>query len=391
MRTSGSRLPSLVLNAASAAALALATLPACAQEAPAPKPGESAARPADRDETARDAVERHMQGLLSDDAATRERAAKAIVELGEPARNELDRITRDPDPKRAVAALKLLQSDAWERGAERRGRERRPAPFVQDPRFDEMRRQIDEQMEEMRRRMEAFRRDLDAGRWFDEHLRGLVPDVDFGRETARASSSGTVVENGRTFAWSIDETGRVKVTTRDGPGAEERTFEAGSLEELRTTAPDVAKRLDDLVSGGGRRFVLRWPPSERASPPAAEPRTAERGQERALRPGEEPLAPAPFGFVPPGPVLGVGTTEVPDVLRDQLDLPEGGLVIGSVTPGSLAAKLGIERNDVLLRVGDRVIARVADVRAALEAIPAGEKVTVEVLRKAKRTTLAAQR
>jgi S1-C subfamily serine protease len=85
------------------------------------------------------------------------------------------------------------------------------------------------------------------------------------------------------------------------------------------------------------------------------------------------------------------TGEVPDVLREQLDVPQGGLVVESVLPDTLAARLGIRRNDVLLRVAGQDVASAPDVRKALGAVAAGADLQVEVIRKGRRETLTAKR
>src|SRR5690349_21527233 len=67
------------------------------------------------DETPHDAVERLMPQLLSDDDAVRADAERRVFDLGEAGRKELERVTRESDPRRAVTALRLLESPKWGR------------------------------------------------------------------------------------------------------------------------------------------------------------------------------------------------------------------------------------------------------------------------------------
>jgi hypothetical protein len=183
----------------------------------------------------------------------------------------------------------------------------------------------------------------------------------------------------------------VKVTTKDGPDAPEATVESESLDALRKDHPDLAKRLEGVLPKGGvRRWVLEWPPRAwQGGGKAAEDPSAVRGP--LLRDGERRAERGDAPFDLPGPVLGIGWDPVPEVLRDQLDVPEGGMVVASVAPGSLAERLGLRRNDVLLRVADRPVAGPLDVRKALESVPEGGKVTAEILRKGRRETVSAAR
>src|SRR5437868_15444531 len=69
------------------------------------------------DETPHDAVERLMPQLLSDDETTRADAERGLFQLGEAGRSELERMTRDGDPRKAITALRLLQSPKWNKAA----------------------------------------------------------------------------------------------------------------------------------------------------------------------------------------------------------------------------------------------------------------------------------
>lgn len=404
--TSQHRSKSMALRIGAAPSLVLA---ACALGAIAPSAPAQEAPPvrAEAEESVREKVERLLPDFMSDTAATRARAEKEIVALGEPARAELDRLTRDADPQKAIAALKLLQSPAWERSARRAedasrdedarrddpGRGPAIGPRLPDIDMRRLQEDLDRQIRDMRRSLDEWTKQFDTDDWMPGfESRGGTPSPG----ESRGASSGQVVENGRSLAWSIDEAGKVKVTVRDGKDAAEQIYEAPSLAELRKQHPDVAKRLDAfLPTGGLRRWTLIWPP--RASWDERESDGAARDPE--LRDGEQKLAPADPADAPlavvPGPVLGITWGDVPDVLRDQLELPAGGVVVTGVSPDSIAAKLGLRRNDVLVSLAGRPVASPQDIRRALESArpPHGDAapISAEILRKGKRETLTETR
>lgn len=325
------------------------------------------------DESPHDTIEKLMPELMSQDDTVRTDAERKLFELGEPGRIELERVTRESDPRRAVTALRLLASGKWAKGVrpagERRAeREDGSGARGDDPsvRLDDLTRSVERQFEEMRRRMEEFGRGI--GTW-------KLPELGFHGEVARGKSSGSLVENDRTLSWTVEEDGRIKVTVKDGQDAAEQTFEARDLEELRKDHPELAKRVAPLL-GNGHAYVFRLGPDRHVE--------LFDGSGARRRLGD------PFVLESPeAPVLGVEWSPVPDVLRDQVDLPAGGMVVTSVVKGSLAEKLGLARHDVLVEIDGKPVSAAPDVRAALAAVKAGEKVTAIVVRKGQRRTLDA--
>jgi hypothetical protein len=320
------------------------------------------------DESAQDAVERLMPQLMSDDDTTRADAERRLFELGESGRAELERVTRETDPRRAITALRLLQSPKWPRSAPTKSgelrvyRDRADAPSDDDP-FAGIR-SLRAQMEEMRRRFEQFDRGFQIP-W---------PDIDISAGGPHGRSSGKIVENDRSTEWTIEDDGRVKVTVRDGKDAPEQTFEAKDVAELEKDHPEIAKRLKPMIDGGqGRSFSFRFAPRMH---------DWMRGRDG----GREGAGLTPFD-APQAPVLGIEWAPVPDVLREHLDVGQGGMVVESVVPGSLAETLGLARHDILLEIGGRAVAGGADVRAALESAKAGDKVAAVILRKGQRKPL----
>ena len=329
------------------------------------------------DESAHDAVERLMPQLLSDDDTQRADAEKSLFALGDAGRAELERITRESDPRRAITALRLLQSGKWGKSAPKTGEQRaqreddgddgtsRLGGASGDERFEDLRVRLEREMEDLRRRLESFDRDFKV----------RLPKFEFGPGAANGASSGTIVENDRTLGWTITADGHVTVTVKDGKDAPEQKYEAESIEALRKAHPDVAKRLE---SATGRDWTLSW--SRDVAPRL-------RFLDRTQRDGAGRSEAQDDLLEPQKPVLGVTWSPVPDVLRDQLDLGAGGIVVEGVVDKSLAEKLGLARNDVLLEVQGKPVAGSADVRAALEGAKEGEKVTALVVRKGQRKTL----
>ena len=112
-------------------------------------------------------------------------------------------------------------------------------------------------------------------------------------------------------------------------------------------------------------------------------------------PPEPPVPPHPPG--PPGvpghhekgpkvPVtyLGVETSQVPDVVSEQLGLAKGlGLVVEYVEPNSPAASAGVQQNDILKMLNDQILIEPSQLRKLLQTFPEGTEVTLTVLRKGK--------
>lgn len=328
------------------------------------------------DESPHDAVERLLPKLMSEDDSVRTDAEKQLFALGADGRAELERVTRDADPRRAVTALRLLQDRKWQQAAKLKDGEEPAQREGQDAdrgggtndRLEELRARLERQMQEIRKRFEQF----------DRGFTWQVPPLSGMGRSLHGSSSGTIVENDRKTSWTIDADGRIKVTLQDGKDAEQ-TYEAKSFDELKKDHPEVAERVEKaLPRQDGRGFVFQWGTPDR---PGGLP-----GGVRRLDPNQDDL----FQLeAPQAPVLGIEWSPVPDVLREQLDLSDGGVVVESVVKGSLAAKLGLKRFDVLVDVNGRAVAGSPDVRAALDGAKAGDNVKATILRKGQRQVLEA--
>src|SRR5438093_319103 len=118
-----------------------------------------------------------------------------------------------------------------------------------------------------------------------------------------------------------------------------------------------------------------------------------------------PAPPQPPGPAhPPGPpehhekapkvpvtFLGVETSQVPDVVTEQLGLAKGlGLVVDYVEPNSPAAAAGVQQNDILKMLNDQILIEPSQLRRLLQTFPEGTEVTLTILRKGKEQKITAK-
>src|SRR5881392_515891 len=84
----------------------------------------------------------------------------------------------------------------------------------------------------------------------------------------------------------------------------------------------------------------------------------------------------------PTTFLGVETSQVPDVVSEQLGLVKGlGLVVEYVVPDSPAASAGIQQNDILKMLNDQILVEPSQLRKLLQTFADGTDVTLTILRK----------
>ena len=106
-------------------------------------------------------------------------------------------------------------------------------------------------------------------------------------------------------------------------------------------------------------------------------------------PPAPPHPPRPPGHHEKGPkvpvtYLGVETSQVPDVVSEQLGLAKGlGLVIEYVEPNSPAASAGIQQNDIIKMLNDQILIEPSQLRKLLQTFSEGTEVTLTILRKGK--------
>src|SRR5881296_2949192 len=80
--------------------------------------------------------------------------------------------------------------------------------------------------------------------------------------------------------------------------------------------------------------------------------------------------------------LGVETSQVPDVVSEQLGMAKGlGLVVEYVVPNSPAASAGVQQNDILKMLNDQILIEPSQLRKLLQTFSEGTEVTLTILRK----------
>src|SRR5438067_3314194 len=105
------------------------------------------------------------------------------------------------------------------------------------------------------------------------------------------------------------------------------------------------------------------------------------------QPPTPPRPPAPPGHHEKAPkvpttFLGVETSQVPDVVSEQLGLSKGlGLVVEYVVPDSPAAAAGIQQNDILKMLNDQILVEPSQLRKLLQTFSDNTDVTLTILRK----------
>ncbi|HLU66696.1 MAG TPA: PDZ domain-containing protein, partial [Kofleriaceae bacterium] len=86
--------------------------------------------------------------------------------------------------------------------------------------------------------------------------------------------------------------------------------------------------------------------------------------------------------------LGVTIQDVTRELKEALGLStDRGVLIGDVVDGSPAARAGLRRGDVVVKIGTRATPRSSDLRNAIASAGAGKRVELEVVRGGKRQTV----
>ena len=86
--------------------------------------------------------------------------------------------------------------------------------------------------------------------------------------------------------------------------------------------------------------------------------------------------------------MGLGLMELNPQLGKYFEAPEGkGVLVENVEEGSPAEKAGFKAGDVILKVGEKNVESIRDVRRRLSKYDDGEKASIEILRKGARQTL----
>jgi serine protease Do len=78
--------------------------------------------------------------------------------------------------------------------------------------------------------------------------------------------------------------------------------------------------------------------------------------------------------------LKLAVTDLDDAQREQLDVPKGGVLVLGTGDGP-AARAGLTRGDVILRIGDSEVKNVAQFKSLVGKLPAGKTVPLLVQRR----------
>jgi membrane-associated protease RseP (regulator of RpoE activity) len=87
--------------------------------------------------------------------------------------------------------------------------------------------------------------------------------------------------------------------------------------------------------------------------------------------------------------LGVYSQELDSDLRESINYKGQGVLVRQVVDQSPAARAGLQRGDVIVRVDSKVVDSPAQLADAVQALPVGKKVPIEVVRDGSRKTLNA--
>jgi serine protease Do len=163
---------------------------------------------------------------------------------------------------------------------------------------------------------------------------------------------------------------------REGSPAEDADIRRGdvivayrgeAIDDLRTlpravSATEVGEEVElELIRDGERVKVL----ARMGELPEATPSPAPRGEEGGVR---------SYGFE---------VQELTPELRARLGLDEGGVAVSGVEPGSLAARAGLQRGDLILEADRRPIADIPDLASVLTR--AGDAGTLLLVQRAEET------
>jgi len=211
----------------------------------------------------------------------------------------------------------------------------------------------------------------------------------------------------------------LKVTEEDKDGHKStRTYAADSADEFARKHPDVVRRhaldryLPSTAPVAQNEFERWWDEFKKQRAPFPEFKDPfedpdwekwmkdqrERMEElRRLfrRPGVEPAPPAPAPVPGPrepgGREFGISLESVGETLRDQLSLKEGeGVMVTEVKPDSAAAKAGLQKHDIILKLDGKAVADKWQFRRDVLAALAKPEFELDIVRGGKRETIKAK-
>ena len=342
-------------------------------------------------------AQKWVRQLGSESYRERLQAENKLRQLGESARDELERAAQEgADREVQWRAKRLLRQlgrgePLREPGSDglmerRRGREsdqrapeiveRRTRAGGSGPGVDDVRKEFDR----IFKRFEDMGLDVPSRRFFDApFFQDLRSQWNGGVDVGGASQSMSV---------QVGPDGvRVEVVEQGKDGQPEtKVYEAPDMETFQKNHPGVLK-------GGGLGLGFGEPMENLRGRIGK----LERGfdwdiaRPRALRLPQPPPASKPASAPQKGQRLGVTVKPIPSVLREYLGLGDEGLMVGEVQVDTLAAACGLLADDIVLEIGGRSVASPADVAEALSVIKKGEEVRVVFLRRGRREVAEAMK
>jgi hypothetical protein len=284
-----------------------------------------------------DRIQELIRKLGSDDFATREQATEELKKAGKPAREALQKAAEESeDPEVRQRAKTILEDTA-------KAPPRRTVPAPQ-----------------------PGRPGLRSASFVSVH--SVNGDTTY---TITPGDGSPVLK------FQKAASGVVKLDYLDEKG-ESKVAESATIDAFVKDHQELAQKFGISAEGidyAGSRVsfkALALPPANRFNFP---PRPG----------GRIPPPPAPVPAEDPESVAVAGALLAPvdDSLRAQLDIPEGqGAVVSNVAAGSVAEKLGLKKNDVLLEADGRKIVSPESAKGLIK-----KDSSAVVLRKGKKETL----
>lgn len=238
------------------------------------------------------------------------------------------------------------------------------------------------------RLQQDFGIDIPRARFFDDS---------FFRDLQEQMKAGTSRSQGLSMQIGPDGAVRVEVQEKGDDGkTDTKVYEAPDMESFHEKHPGVLQKnglgMGLLPGGPLRGFAPRLEFDRGGGMPPVW--TLPKGGPGQLQvPGRDDLVVEPPPPPPAGKRLGIAIrNEIPADLRDYLGLDEGvGLMVESVSDGSLAQALGLQKGDIVTHIGEHTIGSPQDVQDALGPIAKGSPVEVRFVRKGESKTAKADK
>jgi hypothetical protein len=183
----------------------------------------------------------------------------------------------------------------------------------------------------------------------------------------------TITEDGRVINIHEVEDEEIVVTVTED-GADPKEYRAANAEELEKNHPEAY----ELYERYAHDMLMQLPPGGGGG-------GAHVGQQFRIAMAGPGMHPGPLGALGGGKIEELGAYCAPvldDFVRTQLG---DGVSVYRILNDSVAERVGLERHDLIKSVNGNDVTNVEDLQTALE--NAGDKLTIDVVRKGKPVTL----